>query len=112
MGSQDHEAPEDTPLSWKDCEDIRVLDDAGNVLYAGPRWMRCTRMECGGLVTHGMVRNGGCPCGQRRVVGAYKLSSTEQWKLKRGHYALLPWEYEAIHGRPPEQVQGIGITHG
>ena len=104
MGDQAAE-PIEKPIHWTDCEDIRVIDK-GEVVYAGPRWLRCTRMECGGLVTHGRIRNGGCPCGQRRVVGAYKLSTTEQWKLKRGHYALLPWEYEAIHGRLPDNGTG------
>ncbi len=108
MGDQDGrqwgtvvDTPEkDYPPSWRDCEDIRVLDDDGSVLYAGPRWMRCTRIECNALVTHGQIQKGGCVCGQRRVTGAYRLTATEQVMLKRGHYPLLDWEHLAIHGAP------------
>lgn len=91
--------PGDKPISWQDCDDIRVLDDDGQVVYAGPRWVRCARAECNSLVTHGQIQQaGGCICGMRRVVPAWKLTSTEKAGLKRGYYPLLNWEHEAIHG--------------
>ena len=105
MGLQAYSTPDRSDaIDWKECEDIRVLDDDGHVIYSGPRWMRCARAECGGLVTHGMIRNGGCPCGRMRVVAAWKLSATEKAMLKRGHYPLLDWEYKAIHGNYENHV--------
>lgn len=96
------------PVSWTDCEDLEVFDDAGHLLFAGPRYFRCARAECRLLVTHGMVAQGGCWCGNRRLAVALRLTLEEKGLLKRGYYALIPWEVEQIHPTLPAQQHETG----
>lgn len=97
------------PLSWHDCEDLEIYDDTGELLYAGPRYFRCSRHECSHLVTHGMVRQGGCWCGNRRLVVALRLTTEEKSLLKRGYYPLCQWEAEVIQVvLPTDKEHGWG----
>ncbi len=97
------------PLLWSDCEDIEVYSDEQQLLYAGPRYLRCTRSECHELVTQGMVQKGGCWCGNRRLYVAFRLTTTEKAMLKRGYYPLLIWEASQIQPVCPEgKVPGWG----
>ena len=90
-----------TASHWYDCEDIRVLDDEGDIIYVGPKWLRCAGPGCGNLVTHGGFEQteGKCPeCGWRRVVPAGKLKPKEKTALKKGRYPLVEWEQRLING--------------
>jgi hypothetical protein len=75
--------PKDYPPRWDECDDIEIKDDTGAVVYVGPRYFRCTRVECHGLVTHGMLAQGGCWCGNRRLTVALRLTSEEKLRLKQ-----------------------------
>lgn len=101
--------PKDTPIQWDECEDIRVTDDEGAVLYNGPRYLRCKRAECRCVVTHGMVIEGGCWCGNRRLEACATLTAAERGLLKRGYYPLVAWEQEAIH---PQVLAGKTLGWG
>lgn len=92
----------DYPPLWTDCEDLEIYDDHGQLIWAGPRYLRCTRAECVHLVTHGMVRTGGCWCGNRRLGVALRLKKDERDKLQQGYYPLCQWEYEQIQPTLPE----------
>jgi hypothetical protein len=97
------------PPRWSECHDLEVYDDAGDLLYAGPRYFRCARQECCHLVTHGMVRQGGCWCGNRKLLVALRLTTEEKSRLKRGYYPLLDWELACIQPTLPEgQALGWG----
>ena len=91
------------PVQWDEVGDIRVLDDDGQVLYAGPQYLRCLRQECTLVVTHGMIqRYGGCWCGNRRVAVGLRLRQAEKARLKAGYYDLAPWEVELVQPTVPE----------
>jgi hypothetical protein len=93
----------ETMPDWVECVDIRVIDDAGEVIYNGPRWFRCARDECRILVTQGMIHQGGCHCGNRRLKPAYKLTEAEIHRLQMpGEYELAKWEKELIFGKEAE----------
>jgi|GEM_PF-3833780 len=81
---------------WDVCEDIKVFDDEGKLIYTGPRYMRCGRPECLQLVTHGQIALGSCVCGNRRLRPALMLSEQERLGLRRGAYVLCPWELVAV----------------
>lgn len=84
-------------MAWSDCTDIKVTDDDGQVLYEGPRYLRCVYGECSSVVTHGQIaKNGGCRCGGRKFRAAVLLTKTEQVQLMTGHYPLTDWETEYI----------------
>lgn len=90
---------------WDECADVRVIADDGEVLYNGPRYMRCTRPECLLLVTHGMIEQGGCWCGNRRLAVSLRLTVVERERLKAGYYPLNFWERVAIEPElPPAQA--------
>lgn len=90
------------PVRWSDCDDLEVYDDDGVLQYAGPRYFRCERQECRHLVTHGMVRQGGCWCGGRKLIVPMRLTTEEKSLLKRGYYPLVQWEQEQIQAVAPE----------
>ena len=88
-------------IDWTDCnEDIRALDDNGNVIYSGPKWIRCAHIDCGELLTHGMIEKHqrGCVCNGRRVVAVRRLKPEEIEGLQSGKYPLTQWEHDLIHG--------------
>lgn len=90
------------PVRWDEVGEIRVLDDNGQVLYAGPQYLRCLRQECLLVVTHGMMqRYGACWCGNRRVNVALKVRQAEKAHLKAGYYELTPWEVDLIQPTLP-----------
>jgi hypothetical protein len=93
------------PLQWWECDDLEVTNEHGQLLFAGPRYLRCTRPECLHLVTHGMIAQGGCWCGNRRLSVCLRLTKVEKDRLKEGYYPLLPWEAEAI---APEPLATLG----
>jgi hypothetical protein len=100
----------ESPLRWDVCEDLEIRDDTGQVLWAGPRYLRCSRFECHSLVTHGMVAQGGCACGNRRLLVSLKLSVEERDRLKQGYYPLLQWEWDQIAPElPAGQQPGWGL---
>ena len=103
------EAVNDKPIRWTDCEDLEIFDDAGEVVWAGPRYFRCGRAECHVLVTHGMIATGGCLCGNRRLLVAMRLTSEERSLLKRGYYPLVEWERHQIQ---PVLPQGKNLGWG
>lgn len=85
---------------WSECEDIRVLGDDGQIIYTGPKWLRCAGPACGEIVTHGMFEkhDGRCgSCGWRRVTPATRLKPQEIEALRRGEYPLVEWEKRLIH---------------
>lgn len=84
------------PPRWNECDDLEVRNEWAQIIWAGPRYLRCTRMECHSLVTHGMIAQGGCWCGNRRLTVALRLTTEEKAMLKRGYYPLVPWEVEQI----------------
>lgn len=84
------------PVRWDECGDLEVRDEWGKLVYAGPRYFRCSRGTCLHLVTHGMVAQGGCWCGNRRLAVAHRLTTEERALLKRGYYPLVAWEVEQI----------------
>src|SRR5262245_50476040 len=91
------QAPKDEPARWDDCrDDIEVRDEWGVVHWVGPRYMRCARQECHSLVTHGMVAQGGCWCGNRRLLAAMRLTAVEKTRVQSGFYPLHAWEVEQI----------------
>lgn len=97
------------PLVWWQCEDIEIFDDGGQLVYAGPRYYRCTRAECTSLVTNGMVRTGGCFCGNRRIGVALRLTKVEKERLAQWYYPLVSWEYGQIQPTcPPDKEPGWG----
>lgn len=99
----------DYPPRWQDCEDLEVWDEWGQLVWAGPRYLRCTRVECHMLVTHGMIAQGGCWCGNRRLAVALRLTKEEAAHLKAGYYPLLQWEAEQIQSTlPPGKAPGWG----
>jgi hypothetical protein len=103
--------PKDHPMHWTDCEDLEIFDDEGALIFAGPRYFRCSRAECCHLVTHGMVRAGGCWCGNRRLIVAMRITKSEAEKLKQGYYPLVVWEWLAIEPLVPEDKEpGWGRT--
>lgn len=85
------------PIVWQQCEDIQVRDDAGMVIYDGPKWLRCTREECLKLVTHGQIAKGSCVCGNRRVRPALQLTTLEKAWLKLGLLPLTTWETALVN---------------
>ena len=94
------------PPRWDDCrDDVEVRDEWDQVLWVGPRYLRCTRQECHTLVTHGMIAQGGCWCGNRRLVGALRLTTEERALVKRGYYPLTPWEIEQVQPTVPLEKQ-------
>ena len=95
FGTQLRDSPHTGPVRWTECDDLEVTDD-GRLLYAGPRYLRCTRAECHHLVTHGMIALGGCWCGNRRLGVAFRLTTEEKNLLKRGYYPLMDWEAAQI----------------
>ncbi len=98
-------------LRWTDCEDIELRDDDGEIVYSGPRYFRCSRTECSALVTHGMVRTGGCWCGNRRLIVPIRLTTEEKSLLKRWYYPLVQWEAAQIQPVVPEGKEpGWGVT--
>ncbi len=101
------QSPNTGPLLWTDCDDLEVYD-AGTLLFAGPRYFRCTRAECHHLVTHGMIAQGGCWCGNRRLGVALRLTIEEKNQLKRGYYPLLPWEAAQIQPLLPSHATALG----
>ena len=99
------------PLRWTDCEDLRVLNDHGDVIYNGPKYFRCRQTDCHELVTHWIVEQGGCVCGSRRLEPAYRLRPDEEERLRTGYYPLVSWEVEAIQPvLPIEHMLGWGIS--
>lgn len=94
------------PLQWWQCEDIEIFDDEGQLIYAGPRYFRCTRPECiatdHSLITHGMVRSGGCFCGNRRIGVALRLTKVEKERLAQWYYPLVSWEHGQIQPTCPD----------
>lgn len=81
-------------MHWYDCVDIKVIDD-GNVLYEGPKFLRCVYGECGRIATQGKLEESGqgrCWCGGRRFRGALLLTEDEKTGLMRGKYPLNVWE--------------------
>lgn len=101
---------DDSPVRWADCEDITVLDDDGQVIYNGPKYLRCKRDECKELVTHGLIHeHGACWCGNRRLGVALRLTQAERALVKRGFYPLCAWERELIKpSLPPGKEFGWG----
>lgn len=100
---------DESPVRWSKCEDVRVLDDDGAVIYSGPKYLRCKRSECNGLTTHAMAHQGGCWCGNRRLGVALRLTTEERSLLKRGYYPLCAWELELIKPTvPPGLALGWG----
>ena len=91
-------------VPWHACVDIIVTDEWGDHCFAGPRYFRCTRVECLSLVTHGMVARGGCWCGMRRLGVATRLTIEERARLKRGYYPLTSWEMAQIRPVLPKNV--------
>lgn len=79
-----------------ECGDILVRNDDGSILYRGPRFLRCPLSECGRLVTHGQVQEGGCICGGRRFRAAVKVTEVEQKQLLAGAFPLVEWEKKAL----------------
>lgn len=87
---------------WEDLRDLRVLDDNGTLLYAGPAYLRCARPECTELVTHGMIEAyGSCWCGNRRLTVALRLRAGEKARLRSGYYDLVAWEQALIQPTLP-----------
>lgn len=105
------ESQKTTPPHWTDCEDLEVYSNTGQMLFAGPRYFRCTRIECHQLVTHGMVAQGGCWCGNRRLGVALRLTVEEKALLKRGYYPLVEWELLAIQPTLPTNQTETGWGH-
>ena len=90
---------------WWQCGDIRVIDDAGETVYTGPKWVRCAyQVECGQIVTSQQVSdNGGCPgCGGKKLVAAIKLRQEEIEEIQAGRVPLCEWERELVFGEQPE----------
>lgn len=96
------------PIQWAEPEDI-IVTDQGQVLYSGPKYVRCTRIECLSLVTQGMVQQGGCWCGNRRVGVVHLLTKAERRRLKAGYYPLTTWEQVLI---APEVPAGKALGWG
>jgi hypothetical protein len=92
----------DYPVRWTECEDLDIFDDDGVLVFSGPRYFRCSRAECCHLVTHGMIRQGGCWCGNRRLTVAMRLTKVEKEHLQQGYYPLVKWEWDAIEVQMPE----------
>jgi len=83
-----------------ECFDVRVRDDDGKIIYAGPRFLRCQRIDCGALVTHGMIQElGSCMCGSRRVRAAVNVMPEEESALQELRLPMLPWERECMYVR-------------
>jgi hypothetical protein len=78
---------------WFDCVDVEIHDDDGQLVYSGPKFLRCMADECGQLVTHGMLAEyGSCSCGFRRVRPATVITRDEKSGLLNGKYLLNEWE--------------------
>ena len=62
-----------------ECGDVIVRNDDGQIIFSGPRFLRCGYAECNSLVTHGMIQeHGGCVCGGKRVRQAVKVTPDEE----------------------------------
>ena len=85
-----------SPIQWGQCEDIIVRDNDGDVIYNGPKYLRCSRQQCNIIVTQAMVRSGGCWCGNRRLIPAIRLTAAERMQVKSGYFPLSAWEVELI----------------
>lgn len=72
---------------WRACTDL--IDPEGV-----PRWFRC--LKCNEIVTHGLVRQGGCVCGNRRLQPARELTWWEIVQLKLGRFPLTEQERAAV----------------
>ena len=108
FGTQLVDSPNTGPVRWTECDDLEVYGDDGRLLFAGPRYLRCTRAECHHLVTHGMIAQGGCWCGNRRLGVALRLTTTEKNLLKRGYYPLQDWEQAQIQPILPSHATVCG----
>lgn len=85
-----------------ECFDVRVRDDDGVVIYSGPRFLRCQRIDCGALITHGMIQElGACMCGSRRVRAAVNIMPEEEAALSNFTLPMLPWERECMYVTAP-----------
>ena len=83
-----------------ECFDVRVRDDDGNIIYSGPRFLRCQRIDCGALVTHGMIQElGSCMCGSRRMRAAVNVMPEEKTAIENMALPMLPWERECMYVR-------------
>jgi len=85
---------------WFVCGDVKIMDDDGSVIYAGPNFLRCMNTECGSLVTHGGYQaDHACrKCGNRRLKPCQILSEEEIRDLRNYAYKLTWWEEEMIFG--------------
>lgn len=81
-------------MHWYDCIDIRVTDDDGQVLYDGPKFLRCQYTECAEIATQGWLEehDGHCYCGGRKFRPALLLTTEEKRAFMNGKYSLNAWE--------------------
>ena len=85
--------------SWYDCVDIVVKDDDGEIIYDGPKFLRCAYpSDCGSIVTHGWLdqNDGHCYCGGRKFRAALMLKPEEQRALMMGKHPLNEWETKMV----------------
>lgn len=86
-------------MDWWECGDIKIYTDAGDVMYSGPKFVRCTEYGCQEIVTDGQIReHGACACGNKRYRSCRKLTETERKGMLNGAYLLSEWEYQMIFG--------------
>lgn len=86
-------------MLWWECGDIRVYSDQGEVLYSGPKFVRCEEYGCRAIVTDGQLKaHGACECGMRRFRPALKLTDDEKRKFLSHSYILSEWEEKMIFG--------------
>lgn len=78
---------------WYECHDIDVRDDDGNIIYTGPKFMRCVYPECNSLVTQGKIdESGTCYCGGRKMRAAVRVTEEERGEILTGKRPLNDWE--------------------
>lgn len=102
-------------MDWWECGDIKVYGDAGEVLYSGPKFVRCEEWGCKEIVTDGQIKaHGACKCGNRRFRTCTKLTAREKRRFLEGKYLLSEWEHKLIFGKDniylPDATFGKGAT--
>jgi hypothetical protein len=87
-------------MDWTDITDVRITDEDGNVLYEGPKFLRCYYNECLSIVTQGQINlHGRCAsCGGRKFRQTVLLKQNEIMDLSSGKHVLAQWEKEMIDG--------------
>ena len=81
-------------MNWYDCVDIEVIDDDGNIIYDGPKFIRCTYVaDCGFVVTQGYLQEHGCCyCGGRKFAPARVIKPEERERLLSDETPKTEWE--------------------